>query len=205
MAGTPDLASRYLPLALALKEMEHIKQTEVHSIVTPIGVLEFLASVQHGDLHNAQIKTCRIEPILPEGMSVEGCIAVLFEFKTLISCQKFIFRCKWRGLKEKGYECTGEALDAWEWEKDGKLVIVGTEDNECLSQRVSFIDLASTVESYPIAMQDNCIEVRVGHIPSDKKLSLHYIVAWNSLPEVTESSCWFAVDVPHEQVVLTCE
>ncbi len=185
--------------------METKKVSPIHSVCTPIGVLDFSATSEHGEILNAQIKSCPIEPKLPNGMVVEGCVAVLLQYVPLEELVGLTFRCRWKQLKEKGDVCSGEALDAWEWKHEGTLVVIGTEDNEWLSRRLRFVELTETVHAYPITMRYNVVEIRVPLVPVGEQISLHYIVAWNSLPEKKESSCWYAVDVPHEMVRLACE
>lgn len=185
--------------------METETVTATHTLPTPIGSLEFLATTERGVTRNAYIKSCAIEPKLPNGMAVQRCVAVLFQCEPSENIEGLVFRCGWKELQEKGYGCTGEALDAWEWEHDRTLVVIGTEDNEWLSHRLRFIDVAKTANAYPVTMRDNVIEIRLSVVPPGEPVSLHYIVAWNSLPEKAESSCWFAVDVPHERVRSACE
>jgi hypothetical protein len=36
------------------------------------------------------------------------------------------------------------------------------------------------------------------------ELTLHYIISWNSIPETVEGSCWYAVDVSHNRVLIEC-
>ena len=51
-------------------------------------------------------------------------------------------------------------------------------------------------------MNNNKITIEIEDLKENKELSLHFIIAWNSLPEPVECSCWYAVDVPHEKILL---
>ena len=49
-------------------------------------------------------------------------------------------------------------------------------------------------------LNDRKITIEVEDFKQDKELSLHFVIAWNSLPEPVDCSCWYAVDVPHEKI-----
>ena len=65
--------------------------------------------------------------------------------------------------------------------------------------------MVTVPEDYPVTMQNNCIAIKVAHFPKNKELTLHYVVAWNSLPEKAECSSWYAVDIPHKEIFLACK
>jgi hypothetical protein len=171
-------------------------------VETPIGILQFYADAAEGDVGNVNLTYCEIEPNIPKGMSVDGCKAVLLRCIPNTSIKNFNFSCSWKELRETGYGNSGECLDAWEWELNGILVMVGTEDDECLGSRVKLKE--STTSYYPITMNDNSIKVHIYEFPEGKELTLHYIISWNSIPEKVESSCWYAVDIPHDRVLKEC-
>ena len=173
-----------------------------HTVETPIGSLLFSLSAAGGDIGGVQISECNIEPNLPAGMSVEGCKAVLLRCTPLTPLNDIFFSCSWTELKEAGYGNSGEGLDAWEWKHNKTLVMVGTEDNEYLGSRVKLKETSSSY--YPITMNDNVIKIHIIEFPANKVLSLHFVISWNSIPEKVDSSCWFAVDVPHERVLREC-
>jgi hypothetical protein len=54
-------------------------------------------------------------------------------------------------------------------------------------------------------MNDNKITMEIEDFKENKELSLHFVIAWNSLPEPTDCSCWYAVDVPHEKILRLCK
>ncbi len=141
-------------------------------------------------------------PQLPKGMSVEGCFAILLHCSSPTPIKNLIFTCAWDDLNEIGYGNSGEALDAWEWEHNNTIVMIGTEDEEWLRSRIKLKE--SLPEDYPVSMDKNCINIRVDEFPENQELTLHYIITWNSLPEPVDSSCWFAVDITHEKVLTAC-
>jgi hypothetical protein len=170
-------------------------------IKTPIGSLSFFAQTKEGDLGNCKITVCPIEPEIPKGMSVERCLSVLLRCPPTKPLKGFSFSCEWHNLQAFGYGNSGEALDAWEWESNGMLVMIGTEDSEWLNSRLG-LDKEYSPESYPVKMNNNKITIEIEDLKENKELSLHFIIAWNSLPEPVECSCWYAVDVPHEKILL---
>ncbi len=80
------------------------------------------------------------------------------------------------------------------------LVMIGTEDSEWLNSRLR-IEKEYTTENYPVKMNNNKITIDIEEFKENKELSLHFAIAWNSLPEPADASCWFAVDVPHEKIL----
>lgn len=172
-------------------------------IETPIGALTFTVETEQGDVNNFNISTCQIEPMLPDGMSIEGSIAVLLKGISSNEISNLDFSCGWNDLREKGYAASGEALEAWEWESNGVLVMVGTEDSEWINSRLKLSD-EQYPENCPVTMSENKIVTNIEKYDSNKELSLHFIVAWNKLPEPVDCSCWYAVDVPHERVIKSC-
>jgi hypothetical protein len=167
---------------------------------TPIGSLSFTAQTEEGDLNNCKITIRRLEPEIPKGMSVERCMSVLLRCLSSKPLKNFFFSCEWDDLQAVGYGNSGEALDAWEWESNGKLVMIGTEDSEWLNSRLK-LNKEYTPENYPVTMDENKIIIKIENFKKDKELSLHFIIAWNSLPEPADCSCWYAVDVVHEKIL----
>ncbi len=167
---------------------------------TPIGSLSFSGMADEGDLSNCKITVCRIEPEIPKGMSVERCISVLLHCSSTKPMRGFVFSCEWDNLHAVGYGNSGEALDAWEWESDGIMIMIGTEDSEWLNSRLG-LDKDYSSGNYPVTMNNNKISIEIESIQEVKDLSLHFIIAWNTLPEPVDCSCWYAVDVPHEKIL----
>lgn len=173
-----------------------------HTVETPIGNLLFIISANGGDIGGVRISGCNIEPNIPAGMSVEWCKVVLLRCTSPTPLNDIFFSCLWNDLKEAGYGHSGEGLDAWEWKHNNTLVMVGTEDNEYLGSRVKLKEPSSVY--YPITMNENVIKIHISEFPANKELSLHYVISWNSIPEKVDSSCWYAVDIPHERVLQEC-
>jgi hypothetical protein len=99
----------------------------------------------------------------------------------------------------KGTPETGESLDAQEWRASDNLVVVGTEDSECLASRLQFLRVErdeSVMRFHPDRM-----EIRVDNVPADFDLSLHFVVAENVWPEPVDASAWYAADIPHEELL----
>jgi len=172
-------------------------------IRTQIGSLVFQVEASNGDISNASITIAEIEPFLPEGMEIEGSIAVLLTLASPGELKNLHFSCMWTENDTKGDACSGEGLDAWEWENNGQLVVVGTEDGEWLSSRLNLGEI--TRDNYPVSMERNCIKIVIEKYPGNKELTLHFIIANNTLPEKEDCSCWYAVDVAHKSVIEACK
>ncbi|MDD2721815.1 MAG: hypothetical protein PHH47_10970 [Gallionella sp.] len=166
------------------------------SLETPIGTLSFGIKADAGDVDDFRVLVRPVNRELPWGMSVEGCVAVLLQGLSYSAFENLKFYCKWDGLKQQGMANSGEALEAWEWESDGKLVMIGTEASDRLNERLNYQG-QSTCENISVAMTDNTISVRLGKFAAGKMLSLHFLVAWNPSPEPISCSCWYAVEMSH--------
>ncbi|MEY8211983.1 MAG: hypothetical protein RPT00_06970 [Gammaproteobacteria bacterium] len=171
-------------------------------IRTQIGNVGFKVDVSDGDISNASIAIAEIEPILPQGMEVEGSTGVLLTLVSPSEIKDLQFSCAWSGNVAKGDACSGEGLDAWEWENDGQLVVIGTEDGESLFSRLNLGELMR--DNYPVSMNANRITIELDQYPANTELTLHFVVSNNSLPEKEDCSCWYAVDVAHKRVVEAC-
>lgn len=167
---------------------------------TPLGALSFKAKCRNGHIQDSQITFHKWEPSIPSGMSVDGCYVVLFKNTSSEQIDDFELSCSWVDLNVKGHPCSGEALDAWEWESGKTLVLVGTEDTEWLHSRLN-INKKYSPENYPITMENNTVSIRIDEFGKNKELSLHFVVSWNTLPEQVDNSCWFAVDISHEKIL----
>lgn len=170
------------------------------SMETPIGTLSFGIEADAGDLDAFHISIRPVVPELPWGMSVEACVAVLLKGVSSTKLKHLEFYCKWDDLQVTEQGNSGEGFEAWEWGSDGKLVMIGTEDSGQLNSRLH-PQQESASERYQVTMMDNRISVRVEEFAPDKALSLHFLVAWNPAPEPRASSCWYAVDMAHQEVM----
>jgi len=170
------------------------------SMETPIGTLSFGIEADAGDVDAFHISISPVAPELPWGMSVEACVAVLLKGISLTKLENFVLYGKWDDLKVAGQGNSGEALEAWEWDSDGKLVMIGTEDSDRLNERLNS-QQAFAPENYQVAMNDNKISIRVEKQMPNQALSLHFLVAWNPSPEPSDCSCWYAVDMAHKEVM----
>ncbi|MEQ1517263.1 MAG: hypothetical protein ABL931_12330 [Usitatibacteraceae bacterium] len=165
---------------------------------TPLGPLKFYTDLVAGKISDLKLAQVKIDPDLPVGMTVSACFAVLVEFSAEEDVSDFQFHCDWESFKGNGSGNSGEGLDAWEWEDNNNLVMVGTEDAEWLNARIPLTPFTSS--EYPITMEANKISIRLENLSKGSSCSLHFVVAWNPSPEPHECSCWYAVDVPHKAI-----
>jgi len=172
------------------------------SIETPLGELHFFVNTHAGDFSRLKMKCSEIIPTLPKGMSVEKCFVVIMQCKTTSPFKDISFYCKWNNFNERGYACSGEGLEAWEWDNGEHTVTIGTEDNESLCSRIKINELNNS--NYYIEMKDNVTTINLTSFPEETELSLHFIIAWNPQPEPASDSCWFAVDQPHNNLLEQC-
>jgi hypothetical protein len=166
-------------------------------VQTPIGTLKFYSTAIGGLVEQITILQCDVGKSLPEGMRVPSTIAVLLQFTVIEPITEFSFYCVWENLTITGYGNSGEGLEAWEWENENHVVMIGTEDPEYLHCRIPSVP-AEPID-WPMTMEANKIRICLKELPISD-YSLHYVVAWNELPEPEGSYCWLNLDLPHKLV-----
>lgn len=169
-----------------------------HLVVeTELGPISFQVTAKEGDVSRARIRSKAISLELPKGMEVERATVVLLTMPAIVPIENLKFTCKLGSSFSKGDSCAGEALDAWEWKSQDRLVVVGTEDGEWLASRLKLAEI--TRENYPVNYDNNEITIGIDKYSGGRELSLHFVVSENEYPERESCSCWFSVDIPHAQ------
>jgi len=171
-------------------------------IQNTIGALLFSAYAKGRILaaDEAIFKHTQLEPRLPPGMSVDLLEAVLVVLEPQEPLNAVTISCKW--VKVPGpwdNRPSGECLDAQSWVLDDKLVLIGTEDSDSLSFRLTEHGLLNA--PYPVNYCNEGFEIVLPLVPACRITSLHFIVASNHYPEPVDCSAWYAVDVPHGHVL----
>ena len=171
-----------------------------YSIETALGELKIEFFVDGADVSgkSTSISYRSIDPEIPAGMSVEKCHAILLRIEGCSSPCSAKFAAT-LSTSATGSACTGEALEAIEWDKSNSLVVVGTEDANALIARMPWIEL--DIDSSIAIYTPKRLEIDIGDVTHPKPVSFHFIIAENSLPEPQDASAWFSVDIPHEQVL----
>lgn len=168
---------------------------------TALGQIRFSADAEptSSGAYDLEFRVVEYQPVLPSGMSVRRVRAVLLKASSAKGLEYLDYRCEFDTDIEGGPE-SGERLDAQSWEGEHDIVVIGTEDGEMLSARMRWIEVSDD----PLALvqyQKDGLNVPLKGIPAEVTVTLHYVVAENSKPEPVECSAWFAVDVPHDQLL----
>lgn len=168
---------------------------------TVLGDLYF--SAQWDNMNNstgfAEMELCHPQPNLPPGMSVDNVTACVLVVRPIEPITNFVFKCVWELPPPNVSPESGECLDAQSWKDDHNKVMVGTEDYDSLSHRLP--DLGLSEEHYPIEYMKNGFQIKIPLIGAGKEVSLHYVVASNCFFEPVECSCWYAVDINHQDIL----
>ncbi len=170
-------------------------------ITTPIGEIEFVAEADVESTSQLSLSAAPFEPSLPDGMSVAGCYGVLLHIHSSQAATDVQFKAQLHTTVslEHGAE-TGEGLEAQAWYGQQYVLLVGTEDAECLQARLrERIEVSNDSFTYSA----NSLSVRVTRALEADSFSLHFVVAWNELPEPQDCSCWYAVDQQHRAIAAT--
>ena len=168
-------------------------------IQTPLGNLEFLTESADSPTIGACIHAALFQPEIPPGMSVLACYGVVLQVDApnIVSDLKFKAILK-PNSKINGGAATGEGLEAQDWNNQNWVILVGTEDLEYLKARLHH---SIIFPDFPFIYSAESLSIHIAKIPAGESVSLHFVVAWNALPEAVESSCWFAVDQSHISIL----
>lgn len=172
-------------------------------VSTPLGDLRFRALVERAQpAARLLLTTIPITPELPSGMAVDGCVGVVLT-SSPAALYGLRFECSWTGESPTPMSpATGEWLDAQEWSNEKHVVMIGTEDSEKLRPRLGpNVVFGEFPDPYFVEYNDSGLVIKIDEVPETTALSLHYVVAWNRLPEPQDCSCWYAVDVEHETLM----
>jgi len=164
---------------------------------TALGKLVFSVDIEQGD-PNLNLYLCSLKIELPQGMSVENHDACILNCTAVRRMKNLIFQCYWENPFAKGSPETGECLDAQLWENRTSRVLIGTENFDALSRRLPNCGI-SRDNWHPFPEYGLLIKIPI--IEPDQEISLHFLVASNTLPEPQDCSCWFAVDIDHSKVL----
>lgn len=147
---------------------------------------------------NLSIKLSEFHTELPEGMHVKRCRAVIISLES--TALEFTISYKASlSIGCQGGACTGQGLEAIEWQDKGVLLVVGTDDAEELARRLPSLNLANynSTASY----EEDAMEISLKVKPESRLTTFHLIVAENTSPELAQDSAWFAVNVSHKLVL----
>lgn len=170
-------------------------------VQTPLGRLRFRAqAVRALSAVELFLTATPVTPELPSGMAVDGCVGVVLECYAVAELYGLRFECEWAEDSPSSMSpASGEWLDAQEWSNDKHVVVIGTEDFDRVRQRLRpEVVLGEFPRPYFVEYKDDGLAITVEEVPAATALSLHFVVAWNQLPEPKECSSWFAVDIPHQ-------
>ena len=182
-------------------------EISIQNITTPLGVLQISlqAMSDHDEVEAIAdgIQVFSFSPVIPSGMAVAGCTVAIATISPKKTLRNLLFSAKLMTSEavESAPE-TGEGLDALSFRNTTHVLLVGTEDTEALISR-----LKSTVKlpEIPFPFAEDSIAIEILESLEGEKLSLHFIAAWNSLPEPQDCSCWYAVDQSHSVLLSALE
>ncbi|YCM47029.1 hypothetical protein V2O64_24615 (plasmid) [Verrucomicrobiaceae bacterium 227] len=167
-----------------------------HTIETPLGGVTVRVLGLDSSGCSIDLLTPTIE--LPPGMSVDGVVAAMIQVPPTRSASAVRCECVWDQAPASADPESGECLDAQSWDSNGHRVTVGTEDCDALCHRLP--ELGFTEDQYPVAYSEDGLSIMIPDAAAGSSFSLHFVVAWRSLPDPADCSTWFAVDIPHAKL-----
>lgn len=167
------------------------------TIKTPLGDL----SVRVVGLDDSDCRIDLLTPTLklPPGRSVDGVVAAVIQITPTQSTSAVRCECVWDQAPASPYPDTGERLDAQSWDSNDHRVTVGTEDWVVLCGRLP--DLGFTEDRYPVIYNEDRLSILIPDVAKGSSFSLHFVIAWRSLPDPDDISTWLAVEIPHSEIV----
>lgn len=161
--------------------------------------IEFLAHADGDGKYTSSLHIFEIQPRLPPGipnLKIHKTTAIVFLCRSTIILPTIEVSAKLHTDSEEDWD-TGEALDAKVWYDGNRVVNVGTESLDYLSDRRETPNLAKLCEHRD--GKNELLTVFPRSIGM-RELSLHYIVAENHDPDPEMPLTWFAVDQDHERI-----
>lgn len=166
---------------------------------TLLGQIHFVFSVSGMGVTESDlsISVRTFTPKIPAGMKVKSCRAILFS----LECTNQAARISYSATLDTrivGGPCTGERLEAIEWDKEGLNVSVGTEDSEALKNRMPYLNIRERagVATY----SEDQITVEIPECLHIRPATFHFVVADTAKASRDDASGWFAVDVLHKRI-----
>jgi hypothetical protein len=164
----------------------------------------------------AEALVCRPELSLPEGMRVDGCLAVLWRVRAMEPVESCAFDCTWQERQNwlsVGAE-NGQGLEAFTW-SDGRVTVsAGTEDGESLLARASrgrglplrWADPAVLGCSEPdcidrVHAYEDGLHLVLPDLRPGETCQVHFAVAWAPAAQNGGESAWFAVGCSPRQIL----
>ncbi len=172
-------------------------------IATPLGELVIQAGASGVEPALLALDASEIEPSLPPGMSVAACHGVLLQVDNPEAAVELVFELRLQASEpvQHGPD-TGQGLEAQAWRGRRHVLLAGTDDLDGLQARLG-PRLGSRGNPFSYSAQALSMRVRLRAGPQPCRV--HFVVAWNELPEPEETACWHAVGMTHEAVVQAFE
>ena len=168
------------------------------TIDTPLGEINFFVFgvTKAVSIH---LDSVPLSPTLSSGMSVSGRVGILLRVHCHEPIDNLIFECRLleHQFTDHAIDC-GEHLYAHSWENEHTVLMIGTEDEECLNAR-----LPEDQQVYPDSVGSDIkgVSIELPELAKGSESTFQMIIAWNDLPEPLESSCWNAVDFKHAELL----
>ena len=177
-----------------------------------IGVISNTAQIYIWDKTDYQLEILKAlhEPVLPEGMHVDGCVIFLCKFKNLSKQLSPEFTCR-LNLHEEPLEAepeSGEGLIAESWQNAHTRLTIGTEDEEYLHGRANHqkglpkrFAKEELISSDSIDYLSDGIKLSLPPFHENEEGQIQFVVAWTKTSKPAEASTWFAVDVNSDDIL----
>jgi hypothetical protein len=145
-----------------------------------------------------QLAKTIVTPRLPPGMSVDSTVSLVGTLSSHEAIHEFEFNLRFSSEVVKGTMENGENLAAQSFDIGKSRVMIGTEDDETIIQRLTWLELAKHQD--PVSYLDDGLELTFRYVPPKSILDFHFVIAYNAVAS-DDYSEWFAVDIPHQQLL----
>ncbi|QDV52758.1 hypothetical protein [Gimesia fumaroli] len=168
------------------------------TINTPLGEVNFFVFGVTPAV-TIHLDSVPLSPALPPGMSVQGCLGILLRVGCHEAIEDLIFECRLleRNYSDHYYE-GGEHLYAHTWGNEHSVLMIGTEDEECLNAR---LPENQQYDFEPLESSEKGVSLSLPRLEKGSESSFHFISAWNNLPVPEDIACCYAVDFKHTELL----
>lgn len=169
-------------------------------IETPLGEVNFFVFGVTPAV-TIHLDSVPLTPVLPPGLSVQGCLGLLLRVNCHEPVEDLIFECRLleRVYSDHFYE-GGEHLHAHTWVNGHSMLMIGTEDEECLNAR---LPENQQYDFEAVGSSEKGVSLSLPQLEKGSESSFHFIAAWNRFSESGDDACWYAVDYRHAELVNT--
>ncbi|MFP6583809.1 MAG: hypothetical protein VCD00_14815 [Candidatus Hydrogenedentota bacterium] len=156
-------------------------------------------------------RACEIlEESITDADGIDGGRVVRIRYNADRAIRQLKFEMRWSDttyLPRGKPECE-QGINALRWTTDQHTTIIATEDVHALTSRLArghdispdaanyLHDLSPELDHLVFGFHNDGLSIRLTEIPKNEFVQLHFVLAWNPIPEPKPEATWLAVNLP---------